>query len=141
MASENIAHEIHVACALIVRNGKVLLTQRSETMKLPLKWEFPGGKIEDNETPEECIVREITEELSVKVSVAEKLMVYKHRYTSTAIVLHPFVCNYNGEEITLHEHRALAWVSPDTLLTYDLAAADIPAAQEFIKLSSLKRYV
>ncbi len=134
MQKKNSAAEVHVACAVIVSGDKVLLTQRSEKMKLPLKWEFPGGKIEENENPEECIVREIREELSITVSVLQPLTRYKHYYSYSTIVLHPFICSYDGSPVVLHEHISSVWVSPGKILNYDLAAADIPAAEEFIRI-------
>lgn len=61
---------IDVACAIIIDDeGKVLAAQRSESMSLPLKWEFPGGKLSKNETAEDCIVREIQEELNISVTI------------------------------------------------------------------------
>ena len=64
---------IHVTCAIIEKDGKVLSTQRSETMSLPLKWEFPGGKINDGERPEDCLSRELHEELGIAVVISRSL--------------------------------------------------------------------
>ncbi len=64
---------IDVTCAIILRDGKILATQRSEKMNLPLKWEFPGGKIEQNETPGNCLQREIREELNLEIELLKKL--------------------------------------------------------------------
>jgi 8-oxo-dGTP diphosphatase len=60
---------IHVTCAIIEKDGKVLSTQRSESMSMPLKWEFPGGKIKAGESPSECLHRELQEELGVEVEI------------------------------------------------------------------------
>lgn len=71
---------ITVVCAIIIKDGKILITQRSEFMSLPLKWEFPGGKLEDYESPEECLRRELKEELNINIHVLEKLVENKHDY-------------------------------------------------------------
>lgn len=125
---------IDVACAIIIHNGKVLLAQRSEKMKLPLKWEFPGGKIEPGESAEDCIIREIREELDIEISVTDKLSGVLHNYQYADIILHPLICKYEKGSIILHEHRAANWVLPEDILTYDLAGPDIPAAREFLNV-------
>ncbi len=71
---------LQVTCAIIEKNGKILCAQRSEKMNLPLKWEFPGGKIEENESLEACLKREIREELEIETGLYEKLinLVFHH---------------------------------------------------------------
>ncbi|HLF87204.1 MAG TPA: (deoxy)nucleoside triphosphate pyrophosphohydrolase [Nitrospiria bacterium] len=81
---------IRVACAIIEKGGKVLSTQRSESMSLPLKWEFPGGKINDGESPVECLKRELHEELGVEVSVDQSRPPATHHYPTFSVTLHPF---------------------------------------------------
>ncbi len=87
---------IHVACAIIELGGKVLCTQRSASMSMPLKWEFPGGKINDGESPEECLRRELIEELGVEISAGEPLPTTIHHYPTFSITLYPFVCEMRG---------------------------------------------
>ena len=82
---------IQVACAIIESKGKVLY-QRSESMSLPLKWEFPGGKINDGERPSECLKREILEELGIEVTVGQSLAPATHRYPDSTVTLYPFLC-------------------------------------------------
>lgn len=122
---------VHVACAIIERGGKVLCTQRSETMTLPLKWEFPGGKIKDGESPEECLRRELNEELGVEVSVGQSLLVTTHHYPVFSVTLHPFKCKIVSGEITLHEHSAMVWLPVDELHSLDWAEADLPVIKEY----------
>jgi 8-oxo-dGTP diphosphatase len=117
---------LQVACAIIERRGLVLATQRSGTMSLPLKWEFPGGKIRAGETPADCLRRELLEELGIEAPVIEALPLSTHRYASFTVTLHPFRCGEPSGPITLHEHAALAWVSPGDLPSLDWAAADLP---------------
>ena len=130
---------IQVACAIIEHNGRVLAAQRSEFMSLPLKWEFPGGKIDDGENPEECLIRELTEELNINVAVEFLLPPVNHDYTNFSVMLHPFICIIVSGKIILHEHKAIVWLSPQELTSLDWAAADIPVV--FAYLENLKRNV
>ncbi len=129
---------IHVACAIIEKDGKVLSTQRSETMSLPLKWEFPGGKINDGERPEECLSRELHEELGIAIATSRSLTPVTHQYPSFRITLYPFVCRITAGEIKLHEHKAFTWLPPEKLQELDWADADIPVLDAYRK-SRLKR--
>lgn len=122
---------IHVTCAIIEKNGKVLSTQRSETMSLPLKWEFPGGKINDEEHPEECLKRELQEELGIAVVIHRSLATITHHYPSFIITLYPFVCSITEGEIKLHEHKAFKWLSPEKLHELDWAEADFPLIEDY----------
>ena len=117
---------LQVACAIIERGGLVLATQRSAAMSLPLKWEFPGGKIRQGESPAGCLRRELLEELGIEAPVIEALAPSTHRYASFTVTLHPFRCGAPSGPITLHEHAALAWVAPGDLPALDWAEADLP---------------
>lgn len=122
---------IHVTCAIIEKDGKVLSTQRSETMNLPLKWEFPGGKIDIGESPEDCLKRELQEELGVSITISRYLAPSTHQYPTFIITLYPFVCSITIGEIKLHEHKDLAWLTPDKLHELDWAEADIPIMNNY----------
>jgi len=122
---------IHVTCAIIEKDGQVLSTQRSESMSLPLKWEFPGGKINDGERPEECLKRELHEELGIAVTISRSLNPVTHQYPTFTITLYPFVCRVIAGEIKLHEHKALAWLPPEKLHELDWANADIPVMNNY----------
>ncbi|MBI5739105.1 MAG: (deoxy)nucleoside triphosphate pyrophosphohydrolase [Nitrospirae bacterium] len=122
---------IEVACAIIEREGKVLCTQRSETMSLPLKWEFPGGKINEGESPEECLKRELAEELGIEVTIGAPLPVSSHRYPEFSITLYPFICKITSGEIVLHEHADVSWLPPEELQDLDWAEADGPVIEEY----------
>jgi len=122
---------LQVACAIIERDGAVLATQRSTTMSLPLKWEFPGGKIAPGELPAECLRRELIEELGIYITVGRALSQHTHSYHNFTVTLHPFVCTIADGEITLHEHAAFSWLPPEELHTLDWAAADLPVIQTY----------
>ena len=98
---------IHVACAIIELGGKILCTQRSEAMNMPLKWEFPGGKLERGESPEECLKRELQEELGIEVSVGRACPTATHHYLLFSVTLYPFVCKIISGKITLKRHRVI----------------------------------
>jgi len=117
---------IHVACAIIEREGRVLAAQRSVTMSLPLKWEFPGGKIDPGETPEDCLHRELCEELGITVTIHKALPSTTHHYPTFTITLYPMVCAMESGEISLREHEAVIWLDPEKLLSLDWAEADLP---------------
>ena len=124
---------IQVACAIIETGGKVLSTQRGESMSLPLKWEFPGGKINNGESPEECLKRELSEELGIEVAVGLSLPPATHHYPTFTVTLYPFICTIVAGEITLHEHAAIAWLPPGELHTLDWAEADLPVIEIYRK--------
>ena len=124
---------IEVACAIIEGGGKVLCTQRSESMSLPLKWEFPGGKIIDEETPKECLKRELHEELGLEVTIGAPLPISTYHYPTFSVTLYPFICNIASGEIILHEHSAMSWLSPEELQNLDWAEADRPVIKEYQK--------
>jgi len=113
-----------VTCAIILDKGNVLITQRSESMPHPLKWEFPGGKVKEGESIEECIVREIREELGVKVEVNRLLPSVRHSYGNFPIMLIPLVCTVRKGEISLKEHKSYKWISLDELEHVDWLEAD-----------------
>lgn len=107
--------KIQVACAILEKNGLVLAAQRSETMSLPLKWEFPGGKIEANESAAACLERALEEELGIGITILEALPPSDWSYPTFAITLHPFVCTMDGGQIRLAEHKEIRWVNPEQL--------------------------
>jgi 8-oxo-dGTP diphosphatase len=123
---------IHVTCAIIENDGLVLAAQRSETMSMPLKWEFPGGKIDLGESPEECLRRELIEEMSIQVFIEKSLPVCTYHYPEFAITLYPFICSLKTEEIVLHEHAALTWLQPEELHCLDWAEADLPVVESYL---------
>jgi 8-oxo-dGTP diphosphatase len=116
---------IDVTCALI-RNedDEILIVQRGEKSDHPMKWEFPGGKIDAGETAEECIIREIREELSIGIVICGRLSSVEYDYGRKQIRLIPFICDTLDEMPLLSEHIAFRWVTMDKLLLPDYSEAD-----------------
>ena len=124
-----------VTCAIIVKEGKILIARRAVDQKLAGKWEFPGGKVEDGESPEECLKRELAEEFGIQVEVGEYITSSKHQYDHISIELIAFHTKYISGTFTLTDHDKIEWVKPAELLDYDLAKADVPIAQEISQVS------
>jgi len=131
--------QIYVSCAIIQQENNVLAVQRSARMSLPLKWEFPGGKIEKNETPEECLRRELKEELALDVRVREALEPMRHAYPIFTVILYPFICIIKTGEIVLHEHAAFVWLPPSKLSALDWAEADRPVLNAYRSMLVLQK--
>ena len=119
-----------VTCAIIIRERKILICQRSSTMSLPLKWEFPGGKVERGEDEETTIVREISEELHLDIEVVKRLDPVEHNYPNFRIRLVPFIAKVVGGELLLEEHADARWVAKEDLDRYDWAPADMPIVEQ-----------
>ena len=129
-----------MACAIIERDGLVLAAQRSASMSFPLKWEFPGGKIDPGESPQECLRRELLEEMGVSVSIREALPSHTHRYPDFSVTLYPFACTIVSGKIILHEHAAVNWLAPETLDSLDWLEADFAVIHSYLsRLRGLHR--
>lgn len=123
---------VSVACAIIEHKGKILAAQRSAVMANPMKWEFPGGKIEKTETAEECLLREIKEEMGIQISIHKNLEPVLYSYPDWILKLHPFICRLESGEIALAEHMAYEWLEPDALESLDWSAADLPVLTQLL---------
>jgi 8-oxo-dGTP diphosphatase len=115
---------IEVAAGLIFRNGKLLITQRHTNTHLGGLWEFPGGKREANETFEECLARELREELGIEVEVGEVLESITHSYPEKTVLLKFFRCRWKQNEPKPIDCLDLKWVTADELRNYEFPAAD-----------------
>jgi 8-oxo-dGTP diphosphatase len=121
---------IQVVCAIILKEKRILIAQRSEKMKLPLKWEFPGGKLEEGENEKQSIVREIKEELNIEILPVNRISSHVHDYGTFKIELIAYLCNYVAGEIEILEHKDYEFVEFENLNNYDLAEADIPVIEK-----------
>ena len=113
-----------VAAAVVIRDGRVLLTRRAEGQHLAGMWEFPGGKLEDGESPEEALARECREECGIDLEVAEILDVTHHRYPEKDVLLLFYRCELRAGEVRHLQVADHAWVAPDDLDDYPLPPAD-----------------
>ena len=123
-----------VVCALIEREGRLLLARRPAHKHPALKWEFPGGKVEAGEAPEAALVREIREELGCEVEIVSALPRCRHAYDALVVELVPFVCRLaaGSTEPAPVEHIDVRWIAPADLMAHDLAAADLPVARAYL---------
>ena len=119
---------IHVVGAIIANNsGHILCALRSPTMALPNVWEFPGGKIEPGEMPDETLVREVQEELGCTIQVDNELDKTTHEYDQFVVTLRTFNARIIAGKPVASEHAALVWLPRESLLSLVWAPADIPA--------------
>lgn len=130
---------IRVTCA-IIRNddNEILVVQRGEETDHPHKWEFPGGKISRGETEEECIIREIREELSMDIVICRKLDPVEHDYGNKKIRLIPFICDTLDDLPVLTEHTDYKWKPPEELVSVDFCEADIKVVSMYIGITGNK---
>ncbi|MCS6243884.1 MAG: (deoxy)nucleoside triphosphate pyrophosphohydrolase [Opitutus sp.] len=135
--SSSPATPLAVVCALIERDGHVLMAQRPAHKHLGGKWEFPGGKIEPGESPEAALHRELDEELGCSVEIICPLLPHTHAYASVTVHLMPFVTRLlpTSGEIRAREHAALRWVPACELAGLDLPEADRPIIAEYLSRS------
>lgn len=126
---------IHVTAAVIVQDDKILCVQRNENKfdYISKKWEFPGGKVEDNERIEDTIIREIMEELHLAIRVSHFLMQVDHQYPDFRLIMDVFTCEIESGDLLLTEHIDHKWLDKSELLMLDWAAADIPIVNELIQ--------
>jgi 8-oxo-dGTP diphosphatase len=124
---------INVTCA-IIRNeeNEILVVRRGENTDHPLKWEFPGGKINKGESEEECIIREIAEELSIDIVICSRLIPVEHDYGNKQVRLIPFICDTLDETPVLSEHVEYKWLAGNELQSVDFSEADVHVAKQYI---------
>lgn len=125
---------VKVVAAIIINNDKVFTTQRGYG-EFKGGWEFPGGKIEKGETPEEALVREIYEELETKINVKEKIDTIEYDYPNFHLSMDCFICDIIEGKLILKEHEAAKWLSKDELYSVDW----LPADEELI--DKIKKYI
>lgn len=132
---------LKVTCAIIIRQNKILVTQRNENSDHPYQWEFPGGKIKQNETEADCIAREINEELGIEIRILDLMIHVQHDYGFRKIELIPFICEIQSGSIKLTEHIDFKWISIENLEQIDLSDADRKLIQKDGNRLILKKYL
>ena len=120
-----------VVAALIVEGGKLLVCQRTRHQTMPLKWEFPGGKIEEGEQPRDAMRRELEEELGINATVGDELARIQHEYPNGGMVELRFfvVRDYQGK-IENRIFKDIQWAAPRDLPTYDFLEADLTLVRD-----------
>lgn len=132
---------INVTCALIVAKNQLLITQNPESSDHPFRWEFPGGKVKKGETAEECMHREIQEELNIEIEILEKLVAIEHDYGIKKIRLIPFVCRITKGIIQLNDHIAEKWIALNEVYDVDFSEADRILFELEENWSFLEKYI
>ena len=124
---------IPVVGAVIFRNGKILAAQRKSESKLGGLWEFPGGKIEPNESPRDALTREINEELEAEIEIHEEICTTIYEYDFATIKLTTFRCTIQTDILTLNEHQDAKWLNTDDIHSVTWAPADIPTIRAILE--------
>ncbi len=125
---------IEVVAAIIKKDNKILCTQRADDGRfLSLKWEFPGGKIEANETHQEALKREIQEELKLDIDVLDFVITVDHTYPHFRLMMHAYLCEMKNDHFTLEEHNNFKWLLEKDLNELDWAEADKPIVEKLMK--------
>ena len=117
---------IKVSAAIIVNNNKILIAKRKNDQYFKDKWEFPGGKIEKGETPEECLEREVKEELDIVIKVGPFFMENIYQYPDKKVHLLTYFASLESGTLKANEHEDFRWVSFSELDTFDFLEADKP---------------
>jgi 8-oxo-dGTP diphosphatase len=115
-----------VSCAVIEKHGKILIARRKSGDQMAGKWEFPGGTIEPGETPEQCLKRELLEELGVEIGIDGFICSSTWKYDHATIKLLAFKATLISGELILHDHAEIRWVTSRELADYDFPEADVP---------------
>lgn len=123
---------IEVVAAVILRGDKVFATQRGYG-EFKDWWEFPGGKMEPGETPQQALEREIREELDAEISVGDLIRTVEWDYPAFHLTLHCFWCELSSPEMHLNEHEAAKWLSKDTLFSVKWLPADDDVLRDIAK--------
>ena len=123
-------NKLKVTAAVLAKDGKFLIAKRKKDDVLGGLWEFPGGKIEDGETAEECLAREIKEELDITIEVGELITSNRHKYPHGYFELIAYRVKYISGEIVLNDHDDFKWVTVDEMDNFEFPPADISIIKE-----------
>ena len=127
--------KIEVVAGVIFWKDLVLCVQRPKNQLhyISQKYEFPGGKVEEGETKEGALYRELLEELNLSIKINSFFLTVVHEYPDFELTMHSFLCEVDSKEITLNEHIDKQWLHINELAKLDWAAADVPIVDELIK--------
>ena len=115
---------IDVVASVIKKDNKYLIAQRNRNKHFSYHWEFPGGKVDQGETFESALHREIKEELSIEIKIHEKISSQKHKDDKIDVEVHYFLCEHSSGKIKLSEHEDISWATKEDLFDYKMAPGD-----------------
>ncbi|MBP2651744.1 MAG: hydrolase [Firmicutes bacterium] len=121
---------LKVTAALLIKSGKVLIAKKTPQDKRANQWEFPGGKIDLGETPEECLIRELREEFNIRITVDSLFTESLYTHSAGQILVMAYFCTWTSGTLQLTEHATYRWVYPTELSGYDIVASDAPIANK-----------
>lgn len=124
---------VQVTAAIIVHNGKVLIARRNVDDRMAGLWEFPGGKLESGETPQQCLQRELHEELEMEAAIGNALGTSIFHYDHISIELMAYRAFWNGRPFRLVSHQACEWVTPEQLAGFVFTPADLPFVRRLVR--------
>ena len=134
MGNDLMKKNINVVGAIIIKEGKVFCCQRGLEKSLPGKWEFPGGTLEEGETPEQCLKRELLEELAVITEIGDLICTSEYIYTPDWVIrLLVYKTTVVSGSFNLNAHDEIRWVRPADLAAYDFPEADRPIVEKLIR--------
>lgn len=125
-------HMLDVTAAIILKNDTVFIAKKGPDGRFAHKWEFPGGKMEEGEKPEDCVVREILEEFGITIQVTGFFAESIHTFPEGQLRIFAYYCQWVGGEISLTEHAEYLWAPIQSLDQHDFAPADLPLAQKLM---------
>ena len=125
---------LEVVAGIVVRNSQVLCVKRNQnnTDYNSGKWEFPGGKLEKEESLISGLKRELDEELSINIRDPKFFMTVSHRYPDYEIIMHVFICSIQSSQIILRDHSDYLWLTKENLIELNWSEADVPVVQALI---------
>jgi len=130
---------INVTAAVLEKGGRILIARRKKGDHQEGKWELPGGTIEENELPEECLKRELLEEFGIETQVREFIMENVHEYRDKTIRLMAYRVRHVSGDFILREHEQIAWLTAGEMESYSFAEADIPILQRLAPANGVKK--
>jgi len=127
--------KVEVVAAIVLFEDKILCVQRptSKLSYISKKFEFPGGKIEEGETKEQALKRELIEELNITPKIENQFLTIVHQYPDFELTMHSFRCKAKTLDVTLNEHISMKWLKKDEIKSLDWAAADVPIVDKLIE--------
>jgi 8-oxo-dGTP diphosphatase len=126
--------KIEVVAAIIISENKILCVQRNQNKYeyISFKYEFPGGKIEEGESKEQALKREIQEELNMDIDITECFLTVYHQYPDFHLTMHSFICSCKETTMILREHIDFKWLTIEKLQNLNWAAADVPIVEKLV---------